>query len=152
MVDHAAKSTVLLILHCCCLQPVHGQGAPNAPGGMGLRQEAYQARLHSMSTQEEPIANRANQAAAASLKGWLKKGSAGGSGGAGVMQHSVSAPFPSAPRWEGREGDGGMSHKRPRSAVEQDSDEDDEPEDDVKWVTQCNAVAYVRLLCPSLSS
>ena len=85
-----------------------------------------------MSTQEEPIANRANQAAAASLKGWLKKGSTGGSGGAGVMQRSVSAPFPSAPRWEGREGDGGMSHKRPHSVVEQDSDEDEEPEDDVK--------------------
>ena len=105
-----------------------------------------------MSTQEEPIANRANQAAAASLKGWLKKGSAGGSGGAGVMQRSVSAPFPSAPRWEGREGDGGMSRKRPHSVVEQDSDEDEEPEDDVKWVTQCNAVACVCVLCPSLSS
>ena len=77
MVDHEVKSAVLLILHCCFLQPVHGQGAPNAPSGMSLRQEAYQARLHSMSTQEEPIVNRVNQAAAASLKGWLKKGSAG---------------------------------------------------------------------------
>lgn len=59
------------------------------------------------------------------------------------MQHSVSAPFPSAPRWEGREGDGGMSRKRPHSAMKQDSDEDEEPEDDVKWVPQCGAVAYV---------
>lgn len=99
-------------------------------GGMGLRQEAYQARMHSMSTQEEP--NLANQAAAASLKGWLKRGNAGGSGGGDVVQRSMSAPSSSLSRWGGREGDGGMTRKRPLSAVEQDSDEDEEPEDDVK--------------------
>ena len=83
-----------------------------------------------MSAQEEP--NLANQAAAASLKGWLKRGTSSGSGGGGAVQRSASAPSSSVPRWGGTEGDGGMSRKRPHSAVEQDSDEDDKPEDDVK--------------------
>ena len=117
---------MLLTLHYCFLQPVDGQGVARATSGMGLRQEAYQARMHSMSTQEEP--NLANQAAAASLKGWLKRGSGGGD----AVQRSMSAPSSSLSRWGGREGDGGMTRKRPLSAVEQDSDEDEEPEDDVK--------------------
>ena len=83
-----------------------------------------------MSTQEEP--NLANKAAAASLKGWLKRGDSSGSGGASAVHRSVSAPSSSVPRWGGTEGDGGMSRKRPHNAAEQDSDEDDEPEDDVK--------------------
>ena len=109
------------------IQPVDGQGVGRTTSGMGLRQEAYQARMHSMSSREEP--NLANQAAASSLKGWLKRSS--GSSGPDAIQRTLSAPSSSVSRWGGREGGSGLGHKRPSSAVEEDSD-DEEPEDDVK--------------------
>ena len=83
--------------------------------GMGIRQEAYQARINSMSAETSSLDN-ANKLAASDLKNMLRKGS--------PVTSSPQQPPPSSfPE----------NRKRAPNPQHDTSDSEEEPEDNVKW-------------------
>ena len=82
--------------------------------GMGIRQEAYQARINSISAETSSLDN-ANKLAASDLKNMLRKGS--------PVTSSPQQPLPSSfPE----------NRKRAPNPQHDTSDSEEEPEDNVK--------------------